>query len=97
MAVKIRLRRMGTKQTPHYRVVVADSRAARGGRFLENLGTYDPLKHPVGIAIDEERALRWLQKGAQPTDTVRQLLSKIGVMRRYAELRAKPQATAASA
>jgi small subunit ribosomal protein S16 len=92
MAVKIRLRRMGTKQTPHYRVVVADSRAARGGRFLENLGTYDPLKHPVGIAIDEERALRWLQKGAQPTDTVRQLLSKIGVMRRYAELRIKPQA-----
>jgi small subunit ribosomal protein S16 len=88
---------MGTKQTPHYRVVVADSRAARGGRFLENLGTYDPLKHPVGIAIDEERALRWLQKGAQPTDTVRQLLSRIGVMRRYAELRAKPQATAASA
>jgi small subunit ribosomal protein S16 len=73
-------------------VVVADSRAARGGRFLENLGTYDPLKHPVGIAIDAERALRWLQKGAQPTDTVRQLLSKIGVMRRYAELRIKPQA-----
>jgi small subunit ribosomal protein S16 len=72
--------------------VVADSRAARGGRFLENLGTYDPLKHPVGIAIDAERALRWLQKGAQPTDTVRQLLSKIGVMRRYAELRIKPQA-----
>jgi small subunit ribosomal protein S16 len=96
MAVKIRLRRMGTKQTPHYRVVVADSRAARGGRFLENLGTYDPLKHPVGIAIDEERALRWLQKGAQPTDTVRQLLSKIGVMRRYAELRIKPQAAASA-
>jgi small subunit ribosomal protein S16 len=96
MAVKIRLRRMGTKQTPHYRVVVADSRAARGGRFLENLGTYDPLKHPVGIALDEERALRWLQKGAQPTDTVRQLLSKIGVMRRYAELRIKPQAAASA-
>lgn len=96
MAVKIRLRRMGTKQTPFYRVVVADSRTARDGRFLENLGTYDPLKHPVGITIDAERALRWLQKGAQPTDTVRQLLSRIGVMRRYAELRAKPQATQSS-
>ena len=95
--LSIRLRRAGTTKKPHYRVVVADSRAARDGRFLENLGTYDPLKHPVGITIDAERALRWLQKGAQPTDTVRQLLSRIGVMRRYAELRAKPQATAASA
>jgi small subunit ribosomal protein S16 len=96
MAVKIRLRRMGTKQTPHYRVVVADSRAARNGRFLENLGTYDPLKHPVVFHIDEDRTLRWLQKGAQPTDTVRQLLRKMGVMRRFADLRATPQPTQSS-
>ncbi|MBI4734638.1 MAG: 30S ribosomal protein S16 [candidate division NC10 bacterium] len=93
MAVKIRLRRMGTKQTPFYRLVVADSRAARDGRFLESLGTYDPLKHPIGLAIDADKALGWLQRGAQPTDTVRQLLSKAGVMRRFAELRAKPPAT----
>jgi small subunit ribosomal protein S16 len=93
MAVKIRLRRIGTKKTPFYRVVVADSRAARDGRFLENLGTYDPLKRPIGLAIDADRALRWLQKGAQPTETVRALLSRAGVMRRFAELRAKPQAT----
>ena len=93
MAVKIRLRRMGTKQTPFYRLVVADSRTARTGRFLESLGTYDPLKRPIGLIVDAEKALRWLQRGAQPTDTVRQLLSKVGVMRRFAELRAKPPAT----
>jgi small subunit ribosomal protein S16 len=93
MAVKIRLRRMGTKQTPFYRLVVADSRTARDGRFLESLGTYDPLKRPSAITVDAEKALHWLQRGAQPTDTVRQLLSKAGVMRRFAELRAKPPAT----
>ena len=97
MAVKIRLRRMGTKKTPFYRVVVADSRTARDGRFLESLGTYDPLKRPAGFAIDSDRVLRWLQKGAQPTDTVRQLLSKAGVMRRLAELRTSPQATTSTA
>jgi small subunit ribosomal protein S16 len=97
MAVKIRLRRMGTRKTPFYRVVVADSRAARDGRFLESLGTYDPLKHPVVFLIDEDRTLRWLQKGAQPTDTVRELLRGRGLMRRLAELRAKPQATPPSA
>ncbi len=92
MAVKIRLRRMGTKQTPFYRLVVADSRTARDGRFLEMLGTYDPLKRPIGLRVDADKALHWLQRGAQPTDTVRQLLSKAGVMRRFAELRAKPPA-----
>ena len=96
MAVKIRLRRMGTKQTPFYRVVVADSRTARDGRFLEILGTYDPLKHPVALIIDEDRTLRWLQKGAQPTDTVRQLLRRVGLMRRLADFRATPQATQSS-
>jgi small subunit ribosomal protein S16 len=94
MAVKIRLRRMGTKQTPFYRVVVADGRTARDGRFLESLGTYDPLKDPVAVKIDAEKALQWLQRGAQPTDTVRSLLRKAGVMRQLAALRAKPPATA---
>jgi len=93
MAVKIRLRRMGTKQTPFYRLVVADSRTARDGRFLESLGTYDPRENPIGLTVDGDKALHWLQRGAQPTDTVRQLLSKAGVMRRFAELRAKPPAT----
>jgi small subunit ribosomal protein S16 len=92
MAVKIRLRRMGTKKTPFYRVVVADARAARDGRFVESIGTYDPLKHPVVLKIDEEKALRWLQRGAQPTDTVRALLSKAGVMKRLAEGKAAAKA-----
>jgi small subunit ribosomal protein S16 len=94
MAVKIRLRRMGTKKTPFYRLVVADSRAARDGRFVESLGTYDPRKQPVGVKIDEEKALRWLRLGAQPTDTVRALLSKAGVMKRFAEGRAAAKAAA---
>ena len=94
MAVKIRLRRMGTNKTPFYRVMVADSRTSRDGRFLESLGTYDPRKRPIGLTVDADKALDWLKRGAQPTDTVRQLLSKAGVMRRLAELRAKPPATA---
>jgi small subunit ribosomal protein S16 len=93
MAVKIRLRRMGTKQTPFYRVVVADERTARDGRFLESLGTYDPRKNPVGLKLDADKALRWLERGAQPTDTVRTLLRSAGVLRRLAELRTKPPAT----
>ncbi len=94
MAVKIRLRRMGTKQTPFYRLVVADGRTARDGRFLESLGTYDPLKNPVALKVDADKALHWLQRGAQPTDTVRTLLRKAGVMQRLAALRAKPSVTA---
>ncbi len=94
MAVKIRLRRMGTKQTPFYRMVVADGRTARDGRFLESLGTYDPLKNPVALKIDADKALEWLKRGAQPTDTVRTLLRKAGVMQRLAALRSKPPATA---
>jgi len=93
MAVKIRLRRMGTKQTAFYRLVVADERTARDGRFLESLGTYDPRKNPVGLKIDGDKALRWLERGAQPTDTVRTLLRTAGVLRRFAELRTKPPAT----
>lgn len=88
MAVKIRLRRMGTKQTPFYRVVVADSRAARDGRFLESLGTYDPAKQPAALTIDAEKVLRWLDQGAQPTETVRSLLRKVGVLKTRAARRA---------
>ncbi len=94
MAVKIRLRRMGTKQTPFYRMVVADGRTSRDGRFLESLGTYDPLKTPVALKIDADKALEWLKRGAQPTDTVRTLLRKAGVMQRLGALRGKPPATA---
>ena len=74
--VKIRLRRMGAKKAPFYRVVVADSRKARDGRFIEEIGTYDPLTEPATINIDIERANYWISNGAQPTDTVRGLLKR---------------------
>lgn len=74
--VKIRLRRMGAKKAPYYRVVVADSRYPRDGRFIEEIGTYDPLTEPATIKIDMERAKYWISNGAQPTDTVRGLLKK---------------------
>ncbi len=74
--VKIRLRRMGAKKAPFYRVVVADSRKARDGRFIEEIGTYDPLTEPATIDIDMERANYWISHGAQPTDTVRGLLKR---------------------
>ena len=76
MAVKIRLRRVGAKKAPFYRVVVADSRFPRDGRFIEEIGTYDPLTEPATIKIDMERAKYWISNGAQPTDTVRGLLKK---------------------
>ena len=79
MAVKIRLRRMGAKKAPFYRVVVADSRYPRNGRFIEEIGYYDPMKEPAVISIDCEKAKDWIAKGAQPTDTVRALLKKTGV------------------
>ncbi len=87
MAVKIRLKRMGAKKSPFYRVVVADSRSPRDGRFVEEIGTYNPLTEPAQIQIKEDRALYWLQVGAQPSDTARSLLSKIGVMKKYHESR----------
>lgn len=87
MAVKIRLKRMGDKKSPFYRVVVADSHSPRDGRFVEEIGTYNPLTNPAQIQIKEDRALYWLQVGAQPSDTARSLLSKIGVMKKYHELR----------
>ena len=78
--VKIRLRRLGKKKAPFYRVVVADSRYPRDGRFIEELGYYDPMKEPVEIKIDGEKAKEWLAKGAQPTETVKSLLVKSGVV-----------------
>jgi len=78
--VKIRLRRMGRKNRPFYRVVIADSRSPRDGRFIDIVGHYNSLTDPATIDIDEEKALKWLRYGAQPTDTVRSLLSKLGIM-----------------
>ena len=80
MAVKIRLRRMGAKKTPFYRIVVADSRFPRDGRFIEELGTYNPLKKPSEVKIDAEKANQWIKNGAQPTDTVKSLFKKNGIM-----------------
>ena len=78
--VKTRLRRMGAKKAPFYRIVVADSRFPRDGRFIEELGTYNPLKEPAEIKVDAEKAQAWIKDGAQPTDTVRSLLKKAGVL-----------------
>ncbi len=77
--VKIRLRRMGAKKAPFYRVVVADSRYPRDGRFIEEIGTYDPRQNPAAVNIDTDRARAWIKAGAQPTDTVRDLLKKAGL------------------
>jgi len=88
VAISIRLKRMGKAKQPFYRVVVADSRCARDGRFIEILGTYDPKKNPAEVILREEKALSWIRKGAIPTDTVRALLSKKGLMKRAAEEKA---------
>ena len=80
MAVKIRLRRMGAKKAPFYRVVVADSRFPRDGRFIEEIGYYNPMTQPAEIKVDGERAKYWLTCGAQPTDTVRVLLKKSNIL-----------------
>lgn len=80
MAVKMRLKRMGAKKNPFYRVVIADSRYPRDGRFIEEIGTYNPLVDPAQVQIDAEKASKWLKNGAQPTDTVKSLLKKIGVI-----------------
>ena len=79
MAVKIRLRRMGAKKAPFYRVVVADSRSPRDGRFFEEIGYYNPVSEPAQIKINEEKANKWLQNGAQPTDVVKKLFVKAGL------------------
>ncbi len=80
MAVKIRLRRMGAKRAPFYRVVVADSRYPRDGRFIEEIGTYNPMVEPSEVKIDEEKAKAWMKNGAQPTDTVRNLMKRTGIL-----------------
>ena len=85
MAVKMRLKRMGAKKAPFYRVVVADSRSPRDGKFIELIGTYNPLVTPAEIKINEELALEWLSKGAIPTDTVKNILSKAGIMKKFHE------------
>lgn len=80
MAVKIRLRRMGAKKSPFYRIVVADSRFPRDGRFIEEIGYYNPMEEPSVVKVDPEKAKKWMQSGAQPTDTVRALFKKHGVI-----------------
>lgn len=87
MAVKLRLKRMGSKKKPFYRIVAADSRVARDGKFIELVGTYNPVSEPAEVKINEEVALKWLNNGAQPTDTVRDLLSKNGTMKKFHESR----------
>ena len=85
MAVQLRMIRMGAKKRPFYRVVAADSRAPRDGRFIELLGTYDPTKNPAQVTLKEEEILKWLNQGAQPSDTVKNLLSKQGIMKKFAD------------
>ena len=80
MATKIRLRRMGAKKNPYYRIVVADSRSPRDGRCIEEIGTYDPLTNPATVTVDAEKAQAWIKNGAQPTDTVKALLKKANVL-----------------
>ena len=89
MAVKIRLKRMGAKKKPFYRLVAADSRSPRDGKFIENIGTYNPLLKPAEIKVNEELALEWLKKGAIPTDTVKNLLSQVGIMKKFHETKGK--------
>lgn len=89
MAVKLRLKRMGSKQKPFYRIVAADSRFPRDGRFIETVGTYDPIKKDADVTVDEEKALKWLSNGAQPTDTVRSILASKGIMAKFAASKAK--------
>jgi small subunit ribosomal protein S16 len=81
--VRIRLRRVGSKHRPIYRVVVADSRSPRDGAFIETIGHYNPLTEPATVVVNEERALKWLRDGAQPTDTVSSLLRRLGIMDRF--------------
>lgn len=87
MATKIRLKRMGAKKNPYYRMVVADSRSPRDGRFIEEIGSYDPTTNPATIKIDEEKALKWLACGAQPSDTAKSLLKNQGIMAKFADSR----------
>ncbi|MBM7867058.1 30S ribosomal protein S16 [Heliobacterium gestii] len=89
MATRIRLKRLGMKKAPFYRVVVADSRSPRDGRFIEEIGYYNPTKEPAILQIDEEKAIKWLASGAQPSDTVKALLNKAGILDKWAEKKAQ--------
>ena len=91
MAVKLRLKRMGAKQKPFYRIVAADARSPRDGRFIETVGTYNPVAQPAEVKIDKELALKWLNNGAQPTDTVASLLRKEGIMKEYKDSNVKKE------
>ena len=91
MSVKIRLKRMGSKKRPFYRIVVADSRSPRDGRFIETVGTYKPLTEPEQVTLKEEAIMNWLSNGAQPSDTVRNILSKQGVMKKFHEAKFSKQ------
>lgn len=93
MAVKIRLKRMGAKKRPFYRVVVADGRMPRDGRFIEEIGYYNPLADPVEVKIDEEKANDWLNKGALPTDTVKHLFKNLGIMGDKKSVNSEPEVT----
>ena len=92
MAVKIRLKRVGKTKAPSYRIVVADARSPRDGRFIEDIGWYNPLVEPSAIQVNAERALRWLKVGAQPTDSVVSLLKRAGVMARFEQEKAAAKA-----
>lgn len=87
MAVKLRLKRMGAKKRPFYRVVAADSRSPRDGKVIEEIGYYNPVMEPADIKIDEEKAMKWLRNGAEPTDTVRDILKKQGIVKKFHEER----------
>lgn len=89
MAVKIRLKRIGTKKKPFYRIVVADSRAPRDGKFIEEIGVYNPISEPKEIRIDDERAIKWLGEGAKPTETVNVLFKRNGIFEKYEEAKSK--------
>ena len=89
MAVKLRLKRMGAKQKPFYRIVAADARSPRDGRFIDLVGTYNPIKGNDCVTIDEEKALKWLNNGAVPTDTVKNLLSNAGIIKKFSDSKKK--------
>ncbi|MCT4379859.1 MULTISPECIES: 30S ribosomal protein S16 [Leuconostoc] len=97
MAVKIRLKRMGAKKRPFYRVVIADSRSPRDGRFIETVGTYNPIAQPAEIKLDEDKILSWLGNGAQPSDTVRNLLSNAGILAKFNDSKSGKKPAAKSA
>lgn len=91
MAVKLRLKRGGAKGRPYYRIVASDARSPRDGKFIETIGTYNPIPSSYEVKIDEEKALYWLNNGAQPTDTVKNLLTKKGIIAKYTESKTKKE------